>query len=287
MEEDGKVKACKTIKEVRKAVAGARAGGAKVGIVPTMGALHEGHMSLVRRSVADNGATIVSIFVNPTQFGPAEDLGKYPRPFEADCRACEAAGVTIVFAPEAAEMYGKDFSTYVEETKLSKGLCGASRPGHFRGVTTVVAKLFNIVGPDRAYFGQKDAQQAAVIKRMARDLDMGVEIVVMPIVREADGLAMSSRNAYLSAREREEAILLSRGLAEAERLFEGGERRAAALVEAVRKTIAQAPDAKVDYIEAVDAETLERVEMIRGRTLLAVAVFVGKTRLIDNAVLEP
>jgi pantoate--beta-alanine ligase len=252
-----------------------------------MGALHEGHMSLVRRSVADNGATVVSIFVNPTQFGPAEDLAKYPRPFEADCRKCEAAGVAIVFAPEAAEMYAKDFSTYVEETRLSRGLCGATRPGHFRGVTTVVAKLFNIVGPDRAYFGQKDAQQAAVIKRMARDLDMGVEIVVMPIVREADGLAMSSRNAYLSAREREEALVLSRGLAEARRLFEGGERRCGALVEAVRKTIAQAPDAKVDYIEAVDAETLEGVEPIRGRTLLALAVFVGKTRLIDNVILEP
>lgn len=252
-----------------------------------MGALHEGHMSLVSRSVSDNAVTVVSIFVNPTQFGPNEDLAKYPRTFDADAKVCEAARVDAVFAPEPGEMYAGDLTTWVEETKLSKGLCGASRPTHFRGVTTVVAKLFNIVAPDRAYFGQKDAQQAAVIRRMVRDLDMPVDIVVMPIVREADGLAMSSRNKYLAGGLRQEALVLSQALTEAVRAFASGERKAAALVDAMCAVISRAPHARIDYVEVIDAATLERVEEIARPALVALAVFVGYTRLIDNTVLTP
>jgi pantoate--beta-alanine ligase len=279
------MKLVRTKTEVRKAVAAARADGKSIGLVPTMGALHEGHMSLVQRSVADNGFTVVSVFVNPTQFGPSEDLDKYPRQLEADMRMCEAAGADAILAPSSAEMYPADFSTWVEETKLSAGLCGVARPGHFRGVTTVVAKLLNIVGPDRAYFGQKDAQQAAVIRRMARDLDMPVEVVVMPIIREPDGLAMSSRNKYLEGDERRQALVLSKALAEAERRFAAGERGAARLKEAMRGIIAEAPAARIEYVEVVDAETLEPVESMTRPALVALAVRVGTTRLIDNRML--
>ena len=276
---------CRTKIEMREAAAAARAAGKRIGLVPTMGALHEGHMSLVKRSAADNGFTVVSVFVNPTQFGPSEDLAKYPRQLEEDMRMCEAAGAGAVFAPSAAEMYAADFSTWVEETSLSKGLCGAARPGHFRGVTTVVAKLFGIVRPDKAYFGQKDAQQAAVIKRMVRDLDMPVEVVVMPIIREADALAMSSRNKYLKGDERRQALVLSKALAEAEKLFAAGERDAARLKDAMRRVIGEAQAARVDYVEIVDAETLLPVVRIARPALVALAVFVGATRLIDNTVL--
>ncbi|MCD6405103.1 MAG: pantoate--beta-alanine ligase [Planctomycetes bacterium] len=278
---------CRTKDETRAGVAQARAGGASVGLVPTMGALHEGHLSLVRRAVADNDITVVSIFVNPTQFAPGGDLDRYPRPFEADTVKCEVEGVDIVFAPSPDEMYAEDASTYVEETSLSRGLCGRSRPGHFRGVTTVVTKLLNIVQPDRAYFGRKDAQQAAVIGRMVRDLDIRVDIVVMPIVREADGLALSSRNAYLSPGERREALVLSRALEEAERLFAAGEKNAAALKKAMIDIIAQAPHSKVDYVEIVDARNLEEVEEITRPATAALAVFIGRTRLIDNGLLQP
>jgi len=252
-----------------------------------MGALHEGHLSLVGRSIAENDVTVVSIFVNPTQFGPAEDLSKYPRQLEDDLRKCDELGVDIVFAPEPGEMYPADFSTYVEETSLSKGLCGASRPRHFRGVTTVVTKLFNIVKPDRAYFGRKDAQQAAVIRRMVRDLDMDIEIVVIPIVREADGLAMSSRNRYLAGRLRAEALVLSKAIARARELFAAGERDSDALCDAVADVISRAPDARIDYVNIVDNVTLEEVDAITGAALLALAVFIGDTRLIDNCVLDP
>jgi len=277
----------KTREETRKAVAEARKAGKSVGLVPTMGALHAGHVSLVKQSVADNGFTVVSIFVNPTQFGPSEDFTKYPRQLEADAELCRKAGVDVIFAPAPHEMYPEDFSTYVEETRLSKGLCGRSRPTHFRGVTTVVMKLLNIVMPDRAYFGQKDAQQAAVIKRMVRDLDVPVEIVVMPIVREGDGLAMSSRNKYLAGDLQSEAPALSRALEEAKRVFAAGERDVAALQSVMKNVIAAAPHAKVDYVEVVDAATLEPVKKIARTALVALAVFVGDTRIIDNTVLEP
>lgn len=256
-----------------------------MGLVPTMGALHEGHLTLLGRSVADNDVTVVSIFVNPTQFAPGDDLDEYPRQFEEDVRKCEELGVDIVFAPTATEMYDGDFSTFVEETHLAAGLCGAARPGHFRGVTTVVMKLFNIVRPERAYFGQKDAQQAAVIKRMVRDLDMAVEIVMMPIVREADGLAMSSRNVYLSPDERSQALVLSRALGRAEGLVAAGESNSGTLKEAMREVISTAPLARIDYVEIIDDETLEPIDRITHRALAALAVFVGETRLIDNRIL--
>jgi pantoate--beta-alanine ligase len=281
------VKILKAKKDVREFVAAVRKARQSVGLVPTMGALHDGHLSLVKRSVSDNAVTVVSIFVNPTQFGPNEDLAKYPRTLDSDVKLCEAAKVDAIFAPEAGEMYPKDFTTFVEEAKLSKGLCGVSRPTHFRGVMTIVAKLLNIITPDRAYFGQKDAQQAAVIKRMVRDLDMPVEIVVMPIIREKDGLAMSSRNKYLTGELRGEALVLSQALTEAGKAFGAGEPKSAALVETMRKVISRAPHARIDYVEIVDAETLEPVTDITRPALVALAVFVGETRLIDNAILVP
>ena len=276
---------CKTKAEVARAVAEARGKGHSVGLVPTMGALHEGHLSLVRRSVADSDFTIVSVFVNPTQFGPGEDLAKYPRRLDEDAKLCAAEGVDIVFAPSADQMYPEDFSTYVEETMLSRGLCGASRPGHFKGVTTVVTKLFNIVRPDRAYFGQKDAQQAAVITRMVRDLDMPVEVVVLPTVREPDGVAMSSRNSYLNGLLREEALVLSRALDRAEMLAAAGTTDTSVLVREMMDTVRSAPHARVDYVEIVDGETLRPVEDIGGGALAALAVYIGDTRLIDNRIL--
>ncbi|MHC4711662.1 MAG: pantoate--beta-alanine ligase [Planctomycetota bacterium] len=277
---------CGTKRETRAAVLKARESGQTVGLVPTLGALHGGHMSLVRRSVADNDLTVVSIFLNPTQFGPNEDLEKYPRTFEEDRDKCEKAGADIIFAPDRGEMYAEDCSTRVEETSLSKGLCGAGRPTHFRGVTTVVTKLLNIVQPDRAYFGQKDGQQAAVIKRMTRDLDIPVEIVVMPTVREADGLAKSSRNTYLKGELRREALVLSHALEQAGTLLSGGERDSAALKAAMERTIATAPHSRIDYIEIVDAETLEAIETVDRPAMAALAVFIGETRLIDNRLLN-
>lgn len=257
-----------------------------LGLVPTMGYLHEGHLSLVRRCRTENTSTVVSIFVNPTQFGPQEDLAKYPRDLERDLRLLEAEDVDLVFAPEAEEMYEPDSSTWVEETALSRGLCGASRPGHFRGVCTVVLKLFNLVQPDRAYFGQKDFQQVQVIRRMVRDLDVPVEIVSCPIVREPDGLAMSSRNVYLSETQRGSALRLSRALERARLCFDQGERRADRLLGDVRAFLLEDPAVAVEYAELRDAMTLEPVEAADAPVVLALAARIGNTRLIDNAVLS-
>ena len=276
-----------TTEAVRRSVAEARRAGRKVGLVPTMGALHDGHLSLVRAARAETGFVVVSIFVNPTQFGPHEDLSRYPRPFADDLKKCEAEKVDLVFHPEPATMYPPGFQTYVEVTELQKGLCGAARPGHFRGVATVVLKLFNIVQPDVAYFGQKDAQQTRVIERMVRDLDVPVGIRVCPIVREPDGLALSSRNQYLDPDQRRQAPVLHAALAEAAQRVKAGERDADALVARIAKRIADTPGARVDYVAAVDSDSLDAVKTIARPTLLAVAVYFGSTRLIDNIVVVP
>lgn len=260
-----------------------RASGKTIGFVPTMGALHEGHASLMRAAARDNDLAVLSIFVNPAQFAPHEDFNQYPRTFEADSRIAEETGATAIYAPRASTMYPERYSTYVIVEDVSQGLCGGSRPHFFRGVATVVTKLFNAVLPHRAYFGQKDAQQCAVIKRMTRDLDMGIEIVEMPIVREPDGLAMSSRNAYLNAEERRRGLCLSRSLFAARDRIRAGERDARAAIEQVRADMA---DVQIDYVELVDAETMKPLERIEGTILLAVAAWVGKTRLIDNIKCE-
>ncbi|MBP7705840.1 MAG: pantoate--beta-alanine ligase [Candidatus Aminicenantes bacterium] len=256
--------------------------GKTVGFVPTMGYLHEGHLSLVRESKTRADVTAVSIFVNPTQFGPNEDLDKYPRDLAKDAAYLERAGVDVLFHPPAAEVYPPGYRTYVEVEGLQDKLCGRSRPGHFRGVATVVLKLFETVGPDLAFFGAKDAQQVLIIERMARDLDLGVEVVTCPLVREPDGLALSSRNAYLSPEERQAALALSIGLRWAERAVAAGERDPAKVVAGIRAVLEAEPLARIDYVEAVDPETLEPVAEMRGRVLVAVAAFVGSTRLIDN-----
>jgi pantoate--beta-alanine ligase len=281
------VKICATIGEARAACRAVRAHTGRLGLVPTMGALHEGHLSLVRSARAQCDAVAVSIFVNPTQFGPSEDFAKYPRSFERDCAALEKEGVDIVFAPSVEEMYRKGETTWVMVEGLSEKLDGRSRPGHFRGVTTVVAKLFHVIEPDVAFFGQKDAAQVAMIRRMVRDLNYPVEVAVCPIVREPDGLAMSSRNAYLNSEERRRALVLYRSLREVDRAFGAGERSAAKLIAAGRNVIAQEPQVRLDFFEIVDPETLDPVERITGRTLVAVAAYVGATRLIDNVVLSP
>lgn len=275
-----------TVAAARAAVGAARAQGKVIGVVPTMGALHEGHLSLIRRARAECGFVVVTLFVNPTQFGPTEDLSRYPRPFEADCELSAGAGADLMFAPPVEEVYPSGFSTYVTVEGLTQGLCGASRPTHFRGVTTVVSKLFNMVGPDRAYFGEKDYQQLQVIRRMTRDLDFPVEIVPCPIVREADGLALSSRNRYLSPEERRSALTLSQGLGAARELYRRGERDGGALIAAARGPLEADPQVRVDYVELVDAETLEPARQVEHPAVLAVAAFLGKTRLIDNTVLS-
>jgi pantoate--beta-alanine ligase len=264
----------------------ARRRGVRIGFVPTMGALHEGHLSLVRLARAESDIVVLSIFVNPLQFGPAEDLARYPRDFERDEALCRGAGVDVIFYPDPAEMYAPDHSAYVEETRLSLGLCGTARPGHFRGVTTVVAKLFNLVQSDVAVFGQKDAQQARVIARMVRDLSMPVRVVVGPIVREPDGLAMSSRNRYLGPAERRDALCLRRALDLAERLHREGQRDAHALRDALVAEIGKTPAASIDYVEIVDGDTLAPVREVAGGTLVALAVRIGATRLIDNTLLR-
>jgi pantoate--beta-alanine ligase len=252
-----------------------------------MGALHAGHLSLVRAAKAQCDAVAVSIFVNPTQFGPTEDLAKYPRPFESDCAALEREAVDIVFAPSVEEMYPKGETTWVTVEGLSEKLDGGSRPGHFRGVTTVVSELFHIIEPDVAFFGQKDAAQLAVIRRMVRDQSFSVEIVGCPIVREPDGLAMSSRNAYLNPEDRRGALVLNRSLRQVERDFRAGQTAAAQLSKSGRAVIAQEPHVRLDYFELVDPDTLDPVAQITGSTLVAVAAYVGTTRLIDNVVLAP
>ncbi|MHC4927603.1 MAG: pantoate--beta-alanine ligase [Planctomycetota bacterium] len=273
-----------TISEVRECVAAARKGGTRVGFVPTMGALHAGHGSLIARSVAECGFTVVSIFVNPTQFAPTEDLDKYPRTLDADAAYCEKLGADLIFAPSAEEMYPDEQLSWVDVEKLTDGLCGAARPGHFRGVTTVCAKLFNIVGADIAYFGQKDAQQAMVIKRMVADLNMPLEICVCPIVREADGLAMSSRNRYLSSDERKRALCLSKALAYCQEQVAAGERNVEK-IEIPMMGILARNKAKIEYVRIVDPDTLEQLEQIEDWALVLVAAYIGKTRLIDNLLI--
>jgi len=256
-----------------------------VGFVPTMGYLHEGHLSLVRRAKEECASAIVSIFVNPTQFGPGEDLSKYPRDLARDLRLLESVNVDLVWTPTPEVMHPPGFQTWVMVEELTKGLEGARRPGHFRGVTTIVAKLFNAVQPQKAYFGQKDAQQAAVIRQMTKDLDFPIEIVVCPTVREVDGLAMSSRNAYLNAEERQAATVLFRALSATKAAYEKGERRAEALRQIMTETINAEPLAKLQYVSCADYDTLEELETVRGKSLLSMAVYIKKTRLIDNFVL--
>jgi pantoate--beta-alanine ligase len=260
------------------------AGASTIGLVPTMGALHDGHASLIRAAAASCGRVAVSIFVNPTQFGPHEDFARYPRTFDADCALAEVEGADVVFAPSLEELYPAGAATFVEVEGLSHRLDGQSRPGHFRGVATVVAKLLIAAEPDQAFFGQKDAAQVAVLRRMVADLRLSAEIVVCPIVRESDGLALSSRNIYLSAEERTQALTLSRAIHQAEALFASGERRADKFVEAARETFATVPDIRVDYIELVDWTTLEPQEIATPGSLFAVAAWVGATRLIDNTI---
>lgn len=255
------------------------------GFVPTMGYLHEGHLSLVRRARAENDRVAVSIFVNPTQFGPHEDYARYPRDLERDLRLLEPLGVDLVFVPSVEEMYPPGFQTWVIVEEVSRPLEGASRPGHFRGVATVVAKLFNILQPDRAYFGQKDAQQTVVIRRMVQDLNIPVEIVICPTVREPDGLAMSSRNTYLNPEERRAAMVLFRALQAAKARYEAGERDAERLREAMREVIRAEPLARIDYVSVAHPETLQELERVEGPALLSLAVYIGTTRLIDNLML--
>jgi pantoate--beta-alanine ligase len=275
-----------TIDEIRSLSRSVRSNGARLGLVPTMGALHEGHLSLVRAARNKSDVVATSIFVNPTQFGPSEDFAKYPRDLERDCALLEREGVDIVFAPSVAEMYPRQNTTWVTVEGMSDRLCGKSRPGHFRGVTTVVAKLFNIVEPDIAFFGQKDAAQVAIIKRMVRDLNMPVAIEVCPIVREPDGLALSSRNAYLNTPERKSALVLYGSLMRVQEEFAKGERDSAKLV-ASGKQFATEPNARLDYLEIVDPDSLDPAPSITKPSLVAIAAFVGKTRLIDNIILEP
>jgi len=274
----------RTIAELRAWSREARASDKPIGLVPTMGALHEGHLSLVRAAKAASGAVAVSIFVNPTQFGPNEDFALYPRTFEADCELLSAEGVDVVFAPAPEEMYPPDSTTFVEVGGMSERLDGASRPGHFRGVATIVAKLLIAAEPDRAFFGQKDAAQVAVLRRMVADLGLPVELVVCPIVRERDGLAMSSRNRYLNPQQRRQALVLSRAVDAAERLAASGEIRSEFMIDAAREVLATEPEVRVDYVAAVDWATLKPVEIMGPGSLFAVAAFVGETRLIDNFV---
>src|SRR6266851_2219231 len=281
------MKICSTISETRAACRDARASRKRLGLVPTMGALHEGHLSLVRAAKAQCDAVAVSIFVNPTQFGPTEDLSKYPRQFDRDCRLLEKEEVEILFAPPVEEIYPDGAVAWVLVEGLSEKLDGRSRPGHFRGVTTIVAKLFHILEPAAAFFGQKDAAQLAVIRRMVQELNFRVEIVACPIVREPDGLAMSSRNAYLNPEERGRALVLQRSLQRAQQEFQAGERMAAKLISAAKDVMAREPHVALDYLEIVDPDTLDPVERISQTTLVAVAAYVGSTRLIDNIVIDP
>ena len=276
----------KTIGEIRSFVAQARAAGKTVGFVPTMGALHVGHASLIDAAARRCDYVVVSIFVSPTQFCPGEDFERYPRPFEKDVELCEKHGAHAIFAPTPAEMYPRKGLTWVTVEKLTEPLCGRSRPGHFRGVTTVCTKLFNIVGADIAFFGQKDAQQVAVIQRMVADLNLPLEIAVCPTVREPDGLAVSSRNQYLSPQDRREAPVIYRALQRCAELIAGGERNAAGIVHQMHNVLRQVPAMQVEYVSIVDAETLEAVDRLQGRVLVAIAARLGSTRLIDNIVVD-
>ena len=275
-----------TVKEMRAACRAVRREGRSLGLVPTLGALHAGHIGLVRAARAQCDTVAVSIFVNPTQFGPNEDFAKYPRTFEQDCALLEQEGVALVYAPQPEEMYPAGASTFVEVEGVGDRLDGASRPGHFRGVATVVAKLFHIVAPDKAFFGQKDAAQVAVLRRMVRDLNFDLELIVCPTVREPDGLALSSRNRYLSAEERARALVLSKALNIIAAAYRAGQKNVPHLLEAGRSAIAAEPEVLIDYLEIVDAETLLPLTDARAGALVAVAARVGSTRLIDNTLLE-
>jgi len=275
-----------SVQETREVIWNWKKRGFSVGLVPTMGYLHPGHISLIERARKENDMVVVSIFVNPIQFGPNEDLDKYPRDMPHDREVCEKAGAELIFAPEPSEMYPSENLVFVDIKELGNGLCGAKRPGHFRGVCTVVSKLFNIVLPDRAYFGEKDAQQLAIIRRMVKDLNFGTEIVSCPIVREPDGLAMSSRNLYLSHEERKAALSLSRSLSAAKELMRKGEKDAVKIREAIVAGISAEPLVKIDYAEIVDSADLSPVEKIEKPVLAAAAVYFGKTRLIDNFTFE-
>ncbi|MHB1458283.1 MAG: pantoate--beta-alanine ligase [Armatimonadota bacterium] len=274
-----------TIEEIREYLASKHKSGSSIGLVPTMGYFHEGHQSLMRRARKDNDFVVVSLFVNPIQFGPKEDLRTYPRDLQRDARMAEEAGVDVIFNPSAEEMYPSSYCTYVEVTGLTDSLCGASRPGHFRGVTTVVSKLFNIVMPDRAYFGMKDYQQFKVVERMTLDMNLPIAVVGMPTFREPDGLAMSSRNSYLNPDERITALILSRSLAFAQDRLADGVSCASSLKSMVEQYIMSEPLASIDYVEIIDTDHLRSLAEIRDQALLALAVKIGKTRLIDNAIL--
>ncbi len=276
-----------SVEALRQAVKAEKKAGKSVGFVPTMGFLHDGHMSLVKAAKKDNEFVVASIFVNPTQFGENEDLDAYPKDLEGDQNKLEHEGVDILFYPTAEEMYPQGYSTYVTvEGAMTGVLCGSSRPGHFRGVATIVTKLFNMVAPDRAYFGQKDAQQVSVIERMAKDLNMDLEIIPCPIHREADGLAMSSRNTYLSEKERKDALVLSQSLFEAKETILSGEKTASKIIQGIIDKISTVDYAIIDYVEIVDALTLNKIDKLKGDILIAIAVKVGKPRLIDNLRLE-
>ena len=280
------MKVVTTIDEVRTEVKAWKKEGKSIGFVPTMGYLHEGHGSLISTARKENDKVVVSIFVNPMQFGPTEDLESYPRDLEKDSAFCESLGADLIFHPEPSEMYHEGFSSFVDMSVLTEELCGLSRPVHFRGVCTVVSKLFHIVQPDRAYFGQKDAQQLAVIRHMVDDLNMDIQIVGCPIIREADGLAKSSRNTYLSKEEREAALVLSKSIALGRGLVEDGETDTAKIVKAMSEFIEKEPLAKIDYVKAVDGLTMQQIPTVKKPMLVAIAVYIGKTRLIDNFIYD-
>ena len=275
-----------TINEVRSCVKEWKRQGLTIGFVPTMGYLHEGHASLMKRARTECDKVVASIFVNPMQFGVNEDLDSYPRDLEADAKLCESIGVDLIFHPEVDEMYAEGFCSFVDMNGLTKELCGKSRPIHFRGVCTVVSKLFNIVTPDKAFFGQKDAQQLAVIRRMVKDLNMDIDIVGCPIIREEDGLAKSSRNTYLSEEERKAALILSQTIRLGEQLVKDGVTDSEELVAAMKKNIEKEPLAKIDYVDVVSMDTIEKIDRLEGNVLVAMAVYIGKTRLIDNFIVE-
>jgi len=280
------VQVIRSITELKEKIRQVKQWGQTIGLVPTMGYLHEGHLSLVKGARDDCDFVVVSIYVNPIQFGVGEDFEEYPRDLTRDARLCEEENVDIIFSPSDSDMYPKGYATFVDVEILTEGLCGRNRPGHFRGVTTVVTKLFNLVEPDKAYFGQKDAQQALVLRKMSEDLNMNLELVIMPTVREPDGLAMSTRNHYLSEKEREAGLALYRSLTRAEELIEQGLRKSQEVISAVEQLINQEPLVEIEYVEIVDTKEMERLEELRGEILIALAVKIGKTRLIDNVIVE-
>ena len=281
-----KVTVTRTPAEVKEVIKDWKKQGYSIGLVPTMGYLHEGHGSLIKRAVEENDKVMVSVFVNPIQFGPNEDLETYPRDFDADLKMIESLGADMVFHPEPSDMYASDFSTTISVAGVSENLCGARRPGHFNGVCTVVTKLFNLSEADRAYFGQKDAQQLAVVRRMVRDLNANIEIIGCPIIREDDGLAKSSRNTYLSSEERKAATVLNKALCAGKQMVEEGEKSALTVKSRIEDIISKEPLAKIDYVEITDWNSIEPVDIIDGSILCAIAVYIGNTRLIDNFIYE-